>query len=219
MDCGFCAKIQRRDNMRRHVRLHVKHVSEILNTQQIEFCLANKTPLIVNQKMIACMICGKFEITANAINQFKRQYQINHCECVKSFDSVKKYYCVPTNALVDAFPDIDYETKRTEIVKEIQHVKQSIVDPPSPTPAIVDDTCSVELEKLKEKYKELEQDWEDSMDLATTRKKQLDIYKEIAYTMVDVLTQCRNEITKTVGDASSLLNSIDKALETYDELD
>jgi hypothetical protein len=206
MDCGFCNKTQRRDNMRRHVRLHVKQASEILNATQIEFCLKAKMPVIVNQNMIACMICGKFEITSAAINQFKRQYQVSHSDCVKCFDSVKKYYFVPSNELVDLNPDADYETKRAEIVAQIKASKESIV-------------ANDELNKLKEKYKELEQDWEDAMELAAERKKQLNAYKDLANAMVEILTQCRNEITETVGDAGILLDSIDKVLGDYDELD
>lgn len=191
MDCGFCNKSQRRDNMRRHVKLHVKQASEILNTKQLEFCLANKTPLIVNQNMIACMICGKFEITSTKINEFKRQYQINHIDCITCFDSVKKYY-TPSNTLVSAFPD----SKTTEPVSEP-------VKPVEPVPVSTNSDLQRKYDELLQKYSDLETDYDESHTSYVEYKKRSGAYKTMCERLVDALEKSTTYIDD--ADATDVL--------------
>jgi len=235
--CPVCPHTCRKDVLGRHFTTHRNDIHSIMSKPHINYCLQNKYPLFITpDKLLAgCFACKKSVSGAGKYEYFVTRYCIDHKDCMKHFDSFRKYYSPKEPHPVDVCEGgsagspgntIVYESRISDLEKakleqtqviadlqaqllEAQAARAALAAPPAPAPPSIDTKSSDDNgSKYKELYEELQVDYDSLQESYTTFK----AYKTLCMKMTDVidLLISNNKDKGTLNRAVELQSEFDE---------
>jgi hypothetical protein len=204
----------------------------------INYCLQNKYPLFITpDKLLAgCFVCKKSVSGYGKYDYFVTRYCIDHKNCMKHFDSFRKYYSpkephpvdvceggsgavVPDNTIVYESRISDLEKAKLEQTQVIADLQAQLLEaqaaravlaaPPAPAPPSIDTKSS---DDNGSKYKELYEELQEDHELLKESHSMYKGYKLLCMRMTDVIDRLisNNKDTDTLNRAVELQSEFDE---------
>jgi gas vesicle protein len=223
--CSLCNKSGRTDNIIRHISTHKKDISKLMTPNNIKHCINNKLPILfVPNKIIYCLICHKY--ARQNTKDFIDTYSYCHKKCIGKFESVNKYYHViesTPNLFETVEPEKTTEQQPQNIIvdnSEMETMRSRIQELERANAKLLETQRAVEPTNIdfKEKYNDLNNDYEELMTDTLKYKKYMDLGQDMCEAIERLVRELQDRISYDDSTCDLTLQVANQLIQKYDSI-